>query len=644
MLRSFCVYLINGIWLGHITILLIFIFPACTSQTENKSIKDDQESDSVWVKNIVEKSKEYARTDIDSLDLLADRLLSFYKEKGYLRAFIDGQVMKARHFSIKDETDKAINVYLVLLDSLDNLSPRDRANIFNNLGNCHLKLSEYDLALEAQLNGLKMEEKLEDQRGIAISYLNIAGVYAHLGNTDKSEEYAEKSYRSALENNFPVVKMQSAYQLAEIYVKARKDSLALLYADTTIRYGERLRSSFGVFKGKSIQATVYLNQGKFRESLELERQIGEYYNELGYKLEYLRVRNREVHLLIQLEQYQEAELIAHSNLELAQSIQAKDEIGLAYEKLGAIQNQLGKNKSAYENARKFIALKEELEGKEKKQIVAELETKYETEKKETEIASLSQQAIIQTLELEQKNLTILIGSVLVLLIAGFVFFANRQKTLKSQQNQMELEQRFLRSQLNPHFISNALLAVQNFMLKNQSDLAVTYLSKFSKLMRETLENSRREFILLEDELAMLTNFMDVHKMRLNDSFDYEVHISDLIDPEVDTIPPMFVQPFVENAIEHGIAPAGGKGKIELYFEKEGEYISIVIKDNGGGYTQSSSEVKDHVSLSTTIIQERMAVFNKTLKKKISLVLANVENEKGQVLGAKVDLKVPFRYV
>jgi sensor histidine kinase YesM len=107
---------------------------------------------------------------------------------------------------------------------------------------------------------------------------------------------------------------------------------------------------------------------------------------------------------------------------------------------------------------------------------------------------------------------------------------------------------------------------------------------------------------------------------------------------------MFVQPFVENAIEHGIVNAKGEGLIELSFVKYGDYISIEIKDNGDGLNATQNLKQGHTSLSTTIIQERMDLFNRTLKNKIKLVLGEFHNQEGEIQGTKVELKVPFSYL
>jgi sensor histidine kinase YesM len=149
---------------------------------------------------------------------------------------------------------------------------------------------------------------------------------------------------------------------------------------------------------------------------------------------------------------------------------------------------------------------------------------------------------------------------------------------------------------------------------------------------------------VEDELQMLTNYLDIHRVRMNESFDYAIEVSENINRETDTIPPMFVQPFVENALEHGITSAKSRGMIRLKLVKVGDYISIEITDNGGGFVQNKPALKEHTSLSTTIIQERMALLNKSLKKKINLVWEDILGENGEVSGTKVELKVPYGYL
>ncbi|MEL6536600.1 MAG: ATP-binding protein, partial [Bacteroidota bacterium] len=133
-----------------------------------------------------------------------------------------------------------------------------------------------------------------------------------------------------------------------------------------------------------------------------------------------------------------------------------------------------------------------------------------------------------------------------------------------------------------------------------------------------------------------------HQLRLEKPFEYEIQVAPEIDPQHEMIPPMFVQPFVENAIEHGVLNLKKGGKIELNFKKQGDFISIEVLDNGVGIQMTTVEGTSHSSLSTTIIKERMDLFNRNLRNKINLVVGNQTDESGQVRGTRVELMVPYQ--
>ncbi|MEO1255234.1 MAG: histidine kinase, partial [Bacteroidota bacterium] len=272
-------------------------------------------------------------------------------------------------------------------------------------------------------------------------------------------------------------------------------------------------------------------------------------------------------------------------------------------------------------------------------VIDELSIQYETEKKEAEIKSLSQQAEIQALQIRQRNQAIGIGVALFILIIVILYFLNAQRDAKKQRKQIELEQRFLRSQLNPHFISNALVAVQSSLLEKDIASAENYLTTFSRLMREMLENSRAEQIPIEDEVSMLRDYLEINKKRLKSGFDFFIEVADEIDQEFDTIPPMLIQPFVENAIEHGIAPKDENLVIDISFHKEESGIRVIVKDNGGGLKEAKVDSSKE-SLSTQIIKERLALFNQSLKEKMSLSIQNWKDEKQGRIGLEVTLKIP----
>ncbi|MEO9966387.1 MAG: histidine kinase [Reichenbachiella sp.] len=527
----------------------------------------------------------------------------------------------------------------VAIDAKDSLS---MGSIYVGLGTLQQHAGQIDSALAIYFKALDIAERIDDKPLMITAQLNISTIYYD----HQPQNLKISDFEAMLE-----VARSIGDQKREISIL---EWLGYLKADSGQYDAGLMNFEEGIAVNRLIKdrnreillmqgiSYLYNQAGDYSKSVDTNNDIIDLARQSGYELYLPSLYTRNVSGYLKLKDYEKVVSYAELAIEAGKKSGQVELYYSVYKDLAMAYAKLGNHAQAYEARLEFTRLKDQIYDVQKSRQLAEIQTKYETAKKEAEISALSQRATIQSLEIKQKNIAIVVGVVLIILVALGIYLTLRQRALRVSQMQMELEQRFLRSQLNPHFISNALLAVQNFMLKNQPEIAASYLSKFAKLMRETLENSRKEFILLEDELKMLTNYMDIHKMRMSDRFDYHISVADEIDTESDSIPPMFVQPFVENAIEHGIVNADGKGQIDLTFEKEGEYISIVIQDNGGGLASTDSQSENHTSLSSAIIQERMAIFNKTLKRKIQLVMKEIIDENEEIRGTKVELKVPFR--
>lgn len=210
----------------------------------------------------------------------------------------------------------------------------------------------------------------------------------------------------------------------------------------------------------------------------------------------------------------------------------------------------------------------------------------------------------------------------------------------------ELEQKTLRLQMNPHFIFNTLNSIQSFILRNDTDKAIHFLTKFSRLMRLILNNTRQSNIVLHDEIETLTLYLQIEKLRFDDKFDYSFEIDKQLDTEYILIPPMLIQPFVENAILHGIIHKEERGHISISFNKINNYMQCIVLDNGIG-REMAARLKvnaglSHKSQSLNIIKERIAIMNKqnilqTELKIIDLLEAN------KPLGTKVIISIPIKY-
>ena len=185
------------------------------------------------------------------------------------------------------------------------------------------------------------------------------------------------------------------------------------------------------------------------------------------------------------------------------------------------------------------------------------------------------------------------------------------------------------------------------LLSKQDDTkASIYLSRFSELVRSILNNSIEEQITLEEELNTIENYLELQKVRFPDKFDYSIEMDEKIESESIFIPPMLAQPFIENAIEHGIKHKGSKGNIKVRFRLNNQNLIYEVEDDGIGRERSQEilhrQNKGHKSLATTITQERIKVLNKKLKHKIKLEIIDLKNDMGDAAGTKVVFDISLK--
>jgi ligand-binding sensor domain-containing protein/two-component sensor histidine kinase len=246
----------------------------------------------------------------------------------------------------------------------------------------------------------------------------------------------------------------------------------------------------------------------------------------------------------------------------------------------------------------------------------------------------------------------LTASALVVFALGFAWYrwrlqvhlkASRQKAdaLQTQNKILRLEQAASRLRMNPHFIFNSLQSIQSKISEGDRDKARVDLQSFSRLMRGYLDYSGSEKILLEDEIDLLDQYLRLEQELKAHRFDYEIVVPDGIDPSFIEIPGMLLQPFVENAIKHGIPRDGRPGKIRIEFAWQGKFLLCTITDNGPGI-DSSREKKDHRPAGMEITQQRLAAYFKDLRLDPLIVESNGQKS-SDVTGTRVRVLLPTEF-
>jgi tetratricopeptide (TPR) repeat protein len=324
---------------------------------------------------------------------------------------------------------------------------------------------------------------------------------------------------------------------------------------------------------------------------------------------------------------------------ITNKVQYLRELARLYEITGDLKNALEFQKMAEEADKKQMMYDYNIQ-------IGLIQGSYENEKITEKIASLSTENELNRMKLHRTRGLLAGMALLALLMVIMVILHFQKKKLKAEQKTLILKQKLLRSQMNPHFLYNALSGIQNFIVTEQPELASKYLLKFSRLVRNILDNSAEEFITLDRELVTIENYLALQKVRYAGIFDYRIDLNDAIDPEMVRIPPMLAQPFIENAIEHGIKYLESGGEINIRLYPEDHILVIEVEDNGIGRKKAfeieSAIEPDHHGMAISITRERLASLNRKLSKNIMLDIIDLKNALGEAVGTRVVFGVPIR--
>jgi LytS/YehU family sensor histidine kinase len=288
--------------------------------------------------------------------------------------------------------------------------------------------------------------------------------------------------------------------------------------------------------------------------------------------------------------------------------------------------------STFKNSQKIASLTQKNSSEARERL---LELQGETLEKE-----LKEKKILQ-LQSDRRFYGIIFTIIILLLGGIIVTIMLSQNKIKQEQRDAEMTQSLLRSQMNPHFIFNAMSVIQSYIYSNTPDIASKFLVNFSRLIRLILENSHKEFIPLEVEEEILTKYLNTQKLRFENRFNFKIKIEEELRLKRVMIPPMITQPFIENAIEHGQLNTISNGLITIYMRQTNDLLDITISDNGVGRAKANKikKNKNHKSMAITITRERIEILNRKYKGKGSLSIKDFNLE--EKTGTQVNISLPI---
>jgi hypothetical protein len=317
---------------------------------------------------------------------------------------------------------------------------------------------------------------------------------------------------------------------------------------------------------------------------------------------------------------------------------------LLYDLSSRLAMAKGESRKAIDYLRLFYQYSDSLFARRQARQFELLIAEADAEKTDQKMRTLEQENELNQLRLNRSRLISAgIGAFVVIISLSILLFFQR-KRLKAEQKSISMEQRLLRAQMNPHFLFNSLASIQNYIINEDTDHASIYLSRFSQLVRNILDNSLEEYVPLEKEVETVRYYLDLQKVRYAGKFDFNIEIDENIDEENTMIPPMLAQPFIENAIEHGIRHKTGFGHIEIRFLMEDGFIRFEVEDDGVGREKAREiealQGRKHRSMATSITIDRLASINRKQKKKIRLEIADLMDADGKACGTRVRFGIP----
>ncbi len=538
--------------------------------------------------------------------------------------------MGISHYT-KGDNEKAIKYFKKTLEI--NYSRNDSSaisNMMENIGMIYQYISVYDSAMTYYVNSIRIRERLNHKR-LFNSYCDMATLYEEMGDTVNQRKYLLQAREIIQNYTQPIYDNMAIWHNSwgdYLNLIGEKDSLEYHYSKT-YEYSEAIGWKMGMATAAGNLAEVYSDRRDYQRSLtehfralqlskEMDYVFGiiEEYNYIAGL--YRTMRNNGMSRIYADSALQQSRIHGYSGLELA-----------ALNELYLNSKELNDFRSALEFHLEYTQLNDSIYAVERQNRIAELETQYETEKKDHQIHLLAAENQIKT---QQMQLGMVVLALLIMgSFATYIYFFMQKRNAKFVE--LALQHRLSRAQLNPHFLSNALSSIQRYIYDQKTDTAIQYLGKFSSLNRSVLEHTMVESISLDQEIEMLNNYLEFEQIRLGNKFDFQILTDGELETEMIYIPPLFIQPFVENAVKHGMQEAVEKGVITIQFTDQQNIIKVEISDNGKGINPDANHNEDtgKVSRSLQIIKKRIELLRKKHTKLPDFRISKHSDNKGTLV-------------
>ncbi len=573
------------------------------------------------------------------------------KEMGHLKRQSEMLINIGNISYMKGNLDEAIDYYKKSMALNEEIGNQDVIQtISNNIAAIYMKQGRSTEALEFLNNNLKMSKAEGNQRKVAMATLNIGALHYELEQYEKGLKHMKAAlaiYR-ALDDKINI--SHCLVGIGGAYAALNNHQKALEFFSESLTISEAIEDKYGIATCLHQLGGLNMRMNNLHKAVSNLKRCLELSESLNDKLKICNSHISLAEAYILLNDYSKALHHAITGEKLANDLKLLQEQKIVNDLLFQIYEVNENYKKALDHHKQFKILSDTLFNKEKIEKIAQIEYEYKY-KQALDSASIKELKLTKTikttsqdLEKTQRNLFLgVIGFLITALILGGIIFFLKLRHEKTKTQTIALEQKLLRSQMTPHFIFNSLSVLQGMILNKEDKKSVYYLSKFSKLLRLTLENSRDKLVPLNQELEAINNYLELQNLEASQSYDYTILVDKNIDDTLFEIPPMLIQPFIENAIEHAFEKQKTNRKIDIQLKYVNSELICTITDNGIGIDAPNGHKRnDKKSLATTITNERLQMLSKDFNIKGSVQIEDRKHHSAQ--GTIVTLVIPYKTV
>ena len=603
--------------------------------------------------------------DLDKIIQLQNQISEAYQasDPSQMRKFAELALMTSKKSNNHIQKAKAyqnIGISYIILGDYDkavrNLDASEKIIINQNinskeaqeilaktLGSKGLIFSEqnkYAEALAFDLRAMKIYEALKNELQLSKIYNNLGVIYKSIDDEKNALAYFLKANKLQKKNSNPAVAV-SASNIGLIYLEQRKNELSKKYLDESLKGFEDNPDPRGLGELYNNFSRYHIAKDQLNDAKAVlkkaERTFQSIEDQFGLSDTYLLFAE----IFFAEKDLDQSLMFASKALKISNDLDLPETRMNCEKLLSDIYEKKGDQQQALLHLRNYDHEKEKLE-----------KVKNEQQRLRTELDFHYEKLQLEKKELQRREkLKVILGFVILAsILAGLYFYfrnKEREKTLMLQKQLAEFEHKALHLQMNPHFVFNCLAAISSFIMQNGKEEAIKYLSKFSKLMRLTLEFSQESAISIDKEIEALQNYLELEQLRFNQKFDFKITKDPQIEDDT-AIPTLLLQPYVENAILHGVVPKEGKGSININFLQRNERLICVIEDNGVGINSSrelkKNSVSAHRSMALEISKKRLEMMEELENRSAELKIEELKDDNHKTRGTRITLELPLNFI